>query len=494
MRRTNLLSLGVVELLVAIALGVCVWQLPAPDDVTAEGKRLESAGRRGGEQVRRLRADLERTRARQPEADRRAEELRREVTEVREALRQQQLDYATVRTMSDALGQSAAGLDEASLLLDPETPTRVSKALGVTGAFFELALAPAADQAADRIEKTTLLLRQDAERLKALVRSTQLDLKTAKAVHDAMERFGLGLDQLHASLGARKVDEVRDGLNGLEKALTAAANQVDRLAGYTYPVVHMQGLRPVVEQHPFWAEGKNVASGLRQAARGASAASREAEALERDLPRLREALAESRQVVDQTRNSLAVALKNQETLEPLLRDVPDHVTRLADELPTLADDLARVLRDTARLRSVGKLLTDAQTAIDKSTVRWPELRLGLESSAELLRASQRQMQAVLTQEDQHRRATRQALAAADVFTNALPAFTRQVDADLAEQDQSLSELQEGVDGVTATVPGVTRSAGRVLMTVRVLLVLLAVVFGLHALSRVTSGRKTAQTV
>jgi hypothetical protein len=407
-------------------------------------------------------------------------------------VRQQQLDYDTVRTMSDALGQSAAGLDEAAVLLDPDTPTQVSKALGITGAFFELALAPAADRAADRIDKTTVLLRQDAERLKALLRAMPLDLKTARAIHDSMERFGLGLDQLHASLGARKFDEVRDGLQGLEKALDAAANQVDRLAGFTYPVVHFQGVRPMVEQRPFWAEGKNVSSGLRQAARGATAAGREAEALERDLPRLRAALAESRQVVDQTRSTLAVALKNQETLEPLLRDVPEHVARLADELPALADDLARVLRDTARLRAVGKLLTDAQTAIDKATVRWPELRAGLESSAELLRASQRQMQAVVAQEEQHRRAARQALAASDAFATALPTFTRQVEADLAEQDETLGELQEGVDGVTATVPEVTRSAGRVLMTVRVLLVLLAIVFGLHGLSLLTTERRGAQ--
>ncbi len=248
----------------------------------------------------------------------------------------------------------------------------------------------------------------------------------------------------------------------------------------------------MVEQRPFWGEGRNVASGLRQAAKGASAAGREAEALERDLPRIRAALAESRQVVDQTRNTLAVALKNQETLEPLLRDLPDHAARLADELPALADDLAHVLRDTAKLRAVGKLLADAQTSIDKATARWPELRAGLESSAELLRASQRQMQAVLAQEEQHRRAARQALAAADAFTMALPTCTRQVEADLAAQDETLGELQEGVDGVTATVPEVTRSAGRVLMTVRVLLVLLAVVFGLHGLCLVTTGRRSAQ--
>ncbi len=233
MRRRLVQSLGCVEFLVAVALMVCVWQLPRPDDVAAEGVRIEKAGRRGGEQVRRLRADLNRARARQPEAEQRAEELHREVAAVREAVRQQQLDYDTLRTMSDALGQSASGLDEASVLLDPDTPTQVSKALGVTGAFFELALAPAADRAADRIDKTTALLRQDAERFKALLRATPLDLKTARAIHDSLERFGLGLDQLHASLGVRKFDEVRDGLNGLEKALDAAANQVDRLAGYT---------------------------------------------------------------------------------------------------------------------------------------------------------------------------------------------------------------------------------------------------------------------
>src|SRR5205085_5352732 len=120
---------------------------------------------------------------------------------------------------------------------------------------------------------------------------------------------------------------------GLETSLTTGAEQVERLTGYTYPSVSFEGVRPVVEQKPFWPEGEKIAAGMRQAAKGVRAAGKELEELGNDLPRLRSSLAQSRRVAEATRSALGAALKQQEKVEPLLRDVPEHAARLAEDLP-----------------------------------------------------------------------------------------------------------------------------------------------------------------
>src|SRR5207244_752909 len=135
------------------------------------------------------------------------------------------------------------------------------------------------------------------------------------------------------------------------------------LAGYSYPVVKIDRLKPVVEQRPFWPEGEKIAEGMMKAAAGAKEAGKELDDLAGELPRLRASLDESRKGVDKTREALATALKQQDKVEPLLKDIPAHTARLAEELPTLGGDLSRLLRDTGRLKEVAVSLRQAQKGI-----------------------------------------------------------------------------------------------------------------------------------
>jgi chromosome segregation ATPase len=488
MRRSVFLSLGVLEFLVALVLLAFAWQLPTSAEVGETVGRVAGVGRQTGRQVHALREQLRSLRDRRPQLHELALRLQEQMRTVNEHLRGQQVDYDTVRAVSEAMGEAAEGLDGLGTTLDPDGVGRVGSGLKAAADYLDERVAPAAAQAADQLEKTTGVLREDAERLAGLLRAAPVDLKAARQVHDSLGRFRDGLDRLEGLLKLQRADAMRDGFKGLEESLSTGAGQVERLAGYTYPAVRFEGLRPVVEQRQFWPEGDKIAEGMRKAAKGATAAGEELEQLTRDLPRLRDALAESRRVVTTTRDALATALGQQDKVEALMKHAPEHAARLAEEMPRLATALARVLRDTAKLKDVAALLRQAQKTIDVAVSRWPQLRKNLARSSVLLRATQKQLRYVVDHRAEYEASLRGTLTLSRTVSAALPLLTEQLEQDLHEQEQSLANLGGGIDDVTASLPGLAARASGLLQTTRFLLLLLAGAFALHGAHLVLSER------
>jgi len=275
------------------------------------------------------------------------------------------------------------------------------------------------------------------------------------------------------------IETMREGFKGLETSLNTGADQVERLTGLNYPVVTFSGLRAHVEHRPFWPEGETIAEGMRKAAKGAAAAVKEMDSLAEDLPRLRDGIDESRKLVDKTREALGTALKDQQTVEPLLKDVPEHAARLAEELPRLGADLAKILRDTSRLKEVAAMLREAQKAIDTAVARWPDLRKTLARSAVLLRATQQQLNRALENRDMFEVSLEITVLLVRALTTALPALADQLDANLQEQEQSLASLEHSINEVGGSLPEVAGTATTVLSMTRLLMILIAGVFTLH---------------
>jgi methyl-accepting chemotaxis protein len=315
-----------------------------------------------------------------------------------------------------------------------------------------------------------------------------VDLKAAREIYDGLARFDEGLDRMDGILKLQRAEAMKEGFKGLEGSLTTGAEQVERLSGYTYPYVRFEGLKPVVDQKQFWPEGDKIAEGMRKAAKGASAAGEELEQLTMDLPKLRQSLEESRKMAARTREALGGALKQQDQLEALMKNVPEHAARLAEELPRLGASLAKVLRDTARLKEVAALLRQTQKSIDTAVSRWPELRKNLGRSAVLLRATQGQLKYVLDHRTEYEASMQQTLTMSRTISAALPLLTEQLEQDLQEQEQSLSSLGDGIDEVTGVLPGAANVASRLLQTTRLLLCLLALAFAFHGSYVVLSER------
>jgi uncharacterized phage infection (PIP) family protein YhgE len=487
-RRAVFLSLGTLEFLVALVLVGFAWQLPGPREVHDRVGRVERVSRASSAQVQALREQVQTLRERRPQLQALALRLQKQMREVDNSVRSQQVDYTTVRAIQGSLGEVATGLDGLSCVLDPEGAGQLGKGLGTAADYLDKKVAPSAARAADGLEKATAGLRTDALRLSALLRAAPLDLKAAREVHDSLGRFGDGLTRMDQFLKAKNAATVREGLKGLEDALNSGAGEVERVSSYTYPVVTLNGLRPMVEQKPFWPEGEKIGAGLRKAAKGVEAAAKEWDGLNEGLPKLAEALEHSRRAAKATREALGTALQQQEKVEPLLKDVPEHAARLAEELPRLGEELSKVLRDTARLKEVAAVLREAQKAIDAAVAQWPQLRQGLTRSATVLRAAQKQLQYALDHRAEYEASVEQTLLLSRTFASALPLLTEQLEAELQTQEDSLTQLGAGIDEVSAVLPACSDSAAYVLQTTRLLLALVALIFGVHGLYLIVDVR------
>ena len=491
-RRAVFLSLGVLELLVAVVLAGFAWQLPGPREVHDRVGRVARVSRDSSAQVEALREQVQALRERRPQLQALALRLQKQLRELDGNVKSRQVDYTTVRTISESLGESAEGLDGLAQALDPQGVGQFGKGLGTAADYLDEKVAPGAARAAEGLEKATAGLRTDALRLSALLRAAPLDLKAAREVHDSLGRFGEGLTRLDGLLKAKNAATVREGLKGLEEALNSGAGEVERVASYTYPVMTINGLKPTVEQKPFWPEGEKIGAGLRKAAKGVAAAAKEWDGLNEGLPKLTETLEQSRRAALATRDALGAALKQQATVEPLLKDVPEHAARLAEELPRLGDELSKVLRDTARLKEVAAVLRQAQKAIDEAVAHWPQLRQGLNRSATVLRTAQKQLQYALDHRAEYEASLEQTLLLSRTFASALPLMTEQLESELQTQEDSLSQLGAGIDEVSAMLPACSDSAAHILQTAKLLLGLVALIFGIHGLYLIGDVRPPAR--
>jgi uncharacterized phage infection (PIP) family protein YhgE len=486
MRRGLFLTLGLLELAVGAVLIVFSFQLPTTTDVQQSFGGLARVSAHTSHEVRLLRDQVHELR--QPEMQQLAGRMQTQMRKVTGALRGQTIDYDTVRTMSDALGDVAAGLDGMANTLDPTAIGKLGEGLGQVAAYLDEQVAPTAARTADQLDESTALLREDATRLAALLRDAPLDLKAAREIHDGLARFSEGLDKMSAALKLQRFDTMREGVKGLETSLTTGAEQVERVSGYTYPVVQFNGVKPMVSQKPFWPEGGKIAEGMRQAADGVNAAGKEMDGLATELPKLRASLEESKKVADRSREALALALQQQDKVEPLLKNVPEHATRLAESLPKLGADLSRILRDTEKLKDVASSLRQAQKGIDSALSRWPELRTTLSRSATLLKATQQQLRQVVEHRDDYEHALGDTIALTDEFADRLPRFTTHLDTQLQEQEKAFDDLGQSIDEVGAAIPGYEQTAAQMVQATRLLLWLVAAIVGLHGVYLVASAR------
>jgi hypothetical protein len=477
MRRIVFLILGLLEIAIAAVLVLLGSELPGNDDISHGFEGAQRVTDRAGTQVQIFRRQVQDLR--HPQLQQLAVRMQSQTQLLTRTLRRQQVDFDTVRNMRDALGEVASGLDSLADTFDPKSIRRLGDGLGEAAAFLEDKVVPGANLAADHIETSTAALRKDAERLAGLLRQAPLDLKAAREIHDSLGRFGEGLEKLNGLLKPQRLEPVRDGFRGIEEALTSGADQVDRLASFTYPVVEFNGLKPEVTQKQFWPEGEKIAAGMRKAATGATAAGKEMDGLAKELPQLRAALDESRKVVVKTREALGLALAQQDKVEPLLKDAPEHAAKLAEDLPKVGQDLANVLRDTKQMKEVASALRQARQGIDATVSRWPELRKALTNSAALLRATRDQLDGAMENRDEYETAMKQTIVLADSFAAMLPLVTEQFDNRLDEEEHALGELGQSLDEVKNALPAYERTTKHVFQSGRILAWLAAGVIGLH---------------
>jgi uncharacterized phage infection (PIP) family protein YhgE len=486
-RRAIFLILGCLEFAIAAVLIGFGWSLPSKAEVEQSFTSVECATQRTGDQVHFIQQQVHDLR--RPELKDLADRLQVETRLVARTLRKQKVDYKTIETVGDSLGQVAEGLDNISETLDPRHIGKLGDGLGQTATFLEDRMAPTAVKAADDLDISVGELRKNAKQLALLLRAASPDLKAAQEIHDGLARFSDGLARMNVALKMDHLAAMQEGFKGLESSLTNGAEQVEELSGYTYPVVTFNGLRPEIDQRKFWPKGDDIAIGMRKAAAGVKGAGKELDRLSAELPKLRDTLDESRKVAEKTRAAMAAALKQRDQVEPLLKEVPEQAARMAEELPKLGADLAKVLRDTEKLKEVALALKQAQKGIEEAVARWPQLRTTLSRSAVLLRATQKQLNQALDNRQDYEAAMRQTVLLAETFAILLPEFTDQIDRQLAQHERSLGDLGQSIHEVSVSVPVYGRTAVRLVQTARLLLWLLGPIFAVHGIYLVWTARR-----
>jgi uncharacterized phage infection (PIP) family protein YhgE len=486
MRRTIFRLLGVLELVVAIVLINLGCQLPRTADVERNFHTAERVTDRSGTQVKLLYQQVQDLR--RMELQQLSARLQKQTRAVTTMVRGQAVDFETVRTMSDALGEVARGLSSLADTLDPVAVSKLSTGLGDAADFLEQKVVPSARQAADQIDESTASLRDDARRLSLLLKEAPPDLKSVREVSDSLARFRTGLDKMNALLKPQRLETMREGFRGLETALTAGAAQVERLAAYTYPALQLNGSRPQVQQRPFWPEGGEIADGMRKAAAGAVAAGKEVDSMAANLPEIRAALGESSAMADKVRETLGLALQSQDKLEPLLKEIPAHAARLADALPKLGSDLARILRDTQRMKEAASALRQVQQGIDRTVTRWPDLRKTFARFAGILAATHDQLDHAVQHREEYEAAMQQTVQLAESFAAILPLVTDQLDSRLDEEEWTLVDLGQSLEEVGTALPAYAQTASRLIQTGRLLAWLVAGIVGLHGCYLILSVR------
>lgn len=486
MRRFLFPILGFIEVAAAVALSLLGASLPGTEQVResfAGAQRVTSAA---GGQVRIVRdriGEVRRSRLRQT-----AHRLQATSRTMATAVRGRHVDFETVRVLRDAMGQAADGVEGLARTLDPDALGMLGTGLGETADYLDRTLVPATSAAADDLEAASDRLELSARRLGEVLHEIPLDLRPLREVHDGLARFDQGLATMDSMLDPRRLSPLRQATDGAEGVVTEAARLAERAAGYSYPVVELDGLKPRFRNQPFWPRGAEVGADLRQVARGVTAMDRELAALSGELPKVRAAVAESRKALGATRTTMGVALQRQDEVERLLKEMPAHASHLAAELPRLTDDLSAALRDTGRLVEVASALRKAQRGIDAAVVNWPTVRSGLSASVTLLKATRDQLDQAIRHREVYEAALREVEDLSEEVDALLPSLTDGLDTRLDEEDRTLAEMAQGLDQVNAVLPAYSQAMARGLGIGRLLAWLVAGIAALHGASLVLGGR------
>jgi chromosome segregation ATPase len=266
-------------------------------------------------------------------------------------------------------------------------------------------------------------LRVNAVRFARILKETPLDLKPIREVYDGLSRFEGGLTSLHATLNPHRMDAMREGVQGAEQVVSEAARLAERAANFTYPTVTLDGMKPRVNDRPFWPGAPAVSANMRKVGGDMAALDREMEVLAKELPELEAAVAESYKSVSATRKVLVLTLSRRTEIERLLADGTEQAAHLSKELPGMTRELSRALRSFTKLKEVAVALRESQKGIDSAIGNWPKMQTGLTGSATLLRATRDQLDEIIRRRREYEAELDQTERLSFELAELFPAFT-----------------------------------------------------------------------
>ena len=389
------------------------------------------------------------------------------------------VDFEALAALRDGLIRGADGIEAIASAADPEAIAGLGAELLAAADLIDDRVVPASLEVAGRLEAASAPLGAGAARLVAALESASIDLEPLREVHDGLGRLDEGLVAVGAMVDPARLEAIGEAAGGAERVVDEAARLASRAAGYTYPVVELDGLTPRVRQRSFWPRADRVGQDLRKVADGMEAMEGQAEALAVELPKVLRSLEDGRRGLSATRSTLAVALERREEIERILAEMPADAAALAAVLPAMAEELAGVLRGAERLGALAAALRDAGRAAEGARGRWPSIRADLDGSSAVLRAAGDRIDAAIAGRAEAEAAWARIAEASAAASNTLPDSIRRLDDRLAEQQRILGTMARGIGQLDATLPTFEESLLRCLRIGRLLAVLVGLIAGAH---------------
>ena len=375
-------------------------------------------------------------------------EVRKGFTRVEDLTGEASRQAMILRDSQDqVLGSVAQGMEAWANALDPAMIRQLRLGTAQLASFLQDEVAPAASRSAGRLENAIGTFQKDALLLSQLLKDAPPDLKAAKEIHASLGKFSEGLEKVSLLVSEERLKTMREGFKGMEGSLDTGADQIERLADFTYPVVKFNGLKPEIENKSFWPDGEDIARGMRKGAKALREAGKELDTQAANLPHVQKSIDESRKAVRQVRDMLGKAVNNQEQLEKVLESLPRNTAKLAEDLPLLAKDLNRILRETEKLSEISTGLKQAQDLLASAEKSWPDARQGLLDSAAQLRSLKKSEQGEETA--------------------------------IGRQAHSLDALSGNLEEIHAAIPETSRTVSEIMVLVRWLLWVVAAAVTLH---------------
>jgi uncharacterized phage infection (PIP) family protein YhgE len=296
----------------------------------------------------------------------------------------------TLLILSDALKMQAEALN-------PQTFSGLAAVLERTAEAL-VKQSQAARSAARDLEDTAEALLVWAEVCREFLNEVQIDLELAGQVHTSLTTFSDGSKSLEKILEMPQVPAIRDGLGGLDRALTTAATDIEDLASVTYPRFYWNGKWPAYEWVAVFPNGYQIAEGLRQAAEGIRSANKELETLGKELPRIRRAVESSRKVLEKVRDASGTVYEKRHEIARSRERLADLIEFLAQGMAETTTSLAEAMRELERMEAVAQDLRNAQAALLDDAQRFEDVRTRLlESSQQLRRKAEAPEEAIEAQ-------------------------------------------------------------------------------------------------
>jgi chromosome segregation ATPase len=217
MRHAVFLLLGFLEVTVALIL-ILVGQMMTSADMPEAFTKAEAVARRSSNQVNLVRQQLEQLR--RPELQSLAQRLQEQTRAVTSTLQSQDVDFETIRTLHDVLGEAAAGFESLADSIQPNQVGDLGDGLGEAAAFLER-IVPASSKAAEELEKAADALRADTVKHQEKAATLPKDIRV-KTARPAEELPALSKDVAQLLRGTEKLKEVAQTLRQAQKSAQAA--------------------------------------------------------------------------------------------------------------------------------------------------------------------------------------------------------------------------------------------------------------------------------